>query len=137
MIPRQIALEVLNSLFTVLFPPMTKSYSILDSFVQRHSLDEDILKLEPCQYVRSTEAHSQLFYQYFAVRLQQLYEEIENPTPRSRLDKWIGQRIAQRHFMIATLAGLASAIVLGILGLAVALVQAWLTYQQWKHPAAG
>jgi len=137
MIPRQISLEVLDSLFTILFPPMTRSSSILESFVRDHSLNEDILQSEPYRYTRSTEARGELVYRYFSVRLQELLEEIEDPTPRTPLDKWFAQRIAQRYLMKATLAGVVSAICLGILGLAVALVQAWLTYQQWKHPARG
>jgi len=36
--------------------------------------------------------------------------------------------------MMATLIGVMMAVTLGLLGLAVAIFQAWVAYQQWKHP---
>lgn len=35
---------------------------------------------------------------------------------------------------MATFIGVAFAVVLGILGLAVGMFQAWVGYQQWQHP---
>lgn len=39
--------------------------------------------------------------------------------------------------MMATLGGLFATVVLGLLGLVVGIFQAWVAYQQWKHPASG
>jgi len=36
--------------------------------------------------------------------------------------------------MMATLIGVMIAVVMGFLGLVVAIFQAWVTYQQWKYP---
>jgi len=63
-----------------------------------------------------------------------LYEEIENPKPRSFVDKWLEQRSKARHVMFATLAGVIIAILLGLLGLAVSIFQAWVSYKAWKYP---
>lgn len=38
--------------------------------------------------------------------------------------------------MMATLIGVMIAIVIGFLGLAVATFQAWVAWQQWKHPVS-
>lgn len=41
---------------------------------------------------------------------------------------------SKRYVMMATLAGVMIAVVLGLLGLAVSVFQAWVGYQQWKYP---
>ncbi|KAK3324898.1 hypothetical protein B0H66DRAFT_587775 [Apodospora peruviana] len=76
-------------------------------------------------------------YRYLASKLRGLYDKIENPTPRGHFQTWFERRIAQRYFMMATLGGLLVAIILGLLGLAVGIFQAWVTYQQWKFPVKG
>jgi hypothetical protein len=38
--------------------------------------------------------------------------------------------------MLATLIGVIVAIILGRLGLKVGIFQAWVAYQQWKHPVS-
>ena len=63
-----------------------------------------------------------------------LYDEIENPRPRGLIEKWIERRSGARYVMMATLIGVMIAVVMGFLGLVVAIFQAWITYQQWKYP---
>lgn len=38
--------------------------------------------------------------------------------------------------MMATLAGVLIAVLLGILSVAVSIVQAWVGWQQWQHPVS-
>jgi len=73
-------------------------------------------------------------YQYWGTRLVDLYEEIENPKPRGLIQRWLQMRCKDRHVMMATIAGVIIAVVLGVLGLAVGIFQAWISYQQWKYP---
>jgi hypothetical protein len=134
-IPRQLALEVLDSLNAVLFPPMTKSHAILRGLVSKGVFDKEMLHLETGGLRHSHEAEGE--YRYLASKLRDLYDEVENPAPRSRFERWFERRIAQRYFMMATLGGLIAAIILGILGLAVGMFQAWVAYQQWKFPVNG
>jgi len=63
-----------------------------------------------------------------------LYDEIENPKPRSWVEKWVERRSGARYVMMATLIGVIIAVILGLLGLAVGGFQAWVGYQQWQHP---
>lgn len=63
-----------------------------------------------------------------------LFDEIENPKPRGFVQTWLDQRSRSRHVMLATLAGLLIAVLLGFLGLVVAMLQTWISYQAWKHP---
>jgi len=69
--------------------------------------------------------------------LMDLYDEIENPKPRGILDTWLEQRSKARHVMLATLIGVIMAVALGIIGLIVGIIQAWISYQAWKHPMNG
>ena len=62
-----------------------------------------------------------------------LYEELENPTPRG-MEKWFERRSGARYVMMATLIGVMIAIMFGMVGIALSSYQAWLAYQQWHHP---
>lgn len=53
-----------------------------------------------------------------------LFDEIENPKPRSLLEVWLDKRSKARHVMMATLVGVIIAVLLGIFGLAVGIFQA-------------
>ena len=75
-------------------------------------------------------------YLYLGSKLMDLYEEIENPTPRGLVEQWLERRSGARYVMLATLAGVAIAVILGILSLAVGIFQAWVAYQQWKYPVS-
>jgi hypothetical protein len=94
-------------------------------------LDPDTLRFESAS-IRTTD-EKDIPYHYFGARFADLYEELENPTPRG-IDKWFERRSGARYVMMATLVGVAVAVLLGILGLAVGIYQAWVGYQQWQHP---
>jgi hypothetical protein len=134
-IPRQLALEVLASLNSILFPPMTKSHGILRALVSKGVFDKDMLQLESRDVRHRHEVEGE--YRYLASKLRDLYDEVDNPTPRGRFERWFDRRIAQRYFMMATFGGLVVAIILGILGLAVGIFQAWVAYQAWRFPVGG
>jgi hypothetical protein len=44
------------------------------------------------------------------------------------------KRKSNTYVVMATLIGVCIAVMLGVLGLAVSTFQAWVAYQQWKHP---
>lgn len=111
---------------------MTRSHSILRTLTSKGIFNKDILQPESRDLRHKHEIEGE--YHYLASKLRNLYYEIENPTPRGPFEKWFERRIAQRYFMMATLGGLLVAIILGILGLGVAIFQAWVAYQQWKFP---
>ena len=132
-LPRQLLLEVLDSLQKVLFPLSDpKSHSLLQSLISISSFDPDCLRFESTA-LRTVDERD-IPYQYLGERLADLYEELENPTPRGWLDQWLERKSRARHVMMATLIGVAIAIVLGIASLAVSVYQAWVSYQQWQHP---
>lgn len=131
-IPRQLALETLDSLQKILFPLEPDSQAILRSLVSKQSLDPDCLRFGSMPY--RTEAEKDIEYQYWGSRIMDLYDEIENPKPRGFLETWLEQRSKARHVMLATLIGVMIAIVLGFFALVVAIIQTWVAYQAWKYP---
>ncbi|KAM7190772.1 hypothetical protein V8F20_009568 [Naviculisporaceae sp. PSN 640] len=133
--PRHLALEVLSTL-TILFPPPShpqfhQNQSLLRSLVSKSHFDPDILRFGTTAYQLSSEQHQ---YPIFGHKLMALYTELEDPTPRGILDVWLEKRSKSRHVMLVTLAGVTVAIILGILSLAVSVFQAWISWQEWKHP---
>lgn len=74
-------------------------------------------------------------FKYFGSRMSELLEEIENPAPDGLLEKWLERKSGARYLMLATLIGVLFAVLLGILALAVAIIQTYISYQAWKHPA--
>lgn len=127
-LPRQLVLETLDSLQKILFPPDPESQALLRALISKASFDPDCLRFESAQ-IRS-ESENEIQYQYFATRLADLYDEVRNPTPRGLLEKWLERRSGARNIMLVTLI----AIGLGIAALAISIFQAWVGYQQWKHP---
>lgn len=131
-IPRDLALETLVTIQEVLFPLDSESRSLLHTLVSKDSFDPDCLCVDTQHYRRPSETRVPL--RYWGARLEELYEQMENPKASGYFEKWIERRSGARYVMMATLAGVTIAIVLGVLSLAVSIFQAWVGYQQWQHP---
>ncbi|MCJ1355092.1 MAG: hypothetical protein MMC33_005083 [Icmadophila ericetorum] len=135
-LPRQLVLEVLDSIQKILFDLSDpKSYSLLRSLTSAALSDPDCLRYESASFRSSDEENIQ--YLYFGSRLVDLYEESKNPRPRGWMNAWLQRKSGARYMMMATLIGVAIAIFLGITSLAVEGYQAWISYQQWQHPISG
>lgn len=134
-LPRQLALETLDSVQKILFPFELKSRALLRSLASKESFDPDCLRFGSAFY--RGEHENDIQYQYWGSRLMDLYDEIENPKPRGIFETWLEQRSKARHVMLATLVGVIIAIILGIFGLIVGIFQAWVSYLAWKHPVNG
>ena len=134
-LPRQLALECLDSVQKVLFPLTDrKSKSLLLSLTSRSAFDPDCLRFDSASIRNKDE--KEIAYHYFGERLMELYDELENPTPRGSVEKWLERRSGARYVMLATLIGVIFAVILGMAGLAVGGYQAWIGYQQWQHPVS-
>ncbi len=94
--------------------------------------DPDILNSQDVSFIADDE--EKIPFVYLGGRLAELYEELQNPRPRGWLAGWLERRSGARYIMLATVAGIAFAIVLGMAGLGVSGYQAWLGYQQWQRP---
>jgi hypothetical protein len=129
-----LALETLVTLKEILFPLNPESQSLLRTLVLKKSFDPDCLRVDSRSYRRTDESSVQ--FRYWGGRLDDLYEQMEHPTPRGILERWMERRSGARYVMMATLGGVVIAVILGALSLAVGIFQAWVAYQQWKHPVA-
>ncbi|XXH00872.1 hypothetical protein Hte_007223 [Hypoxylon texense] len=133
-LPKELIVETLNTLKYVIFPVEPDSQSILRSLVAREKFDPDNCRLDASAWQPA--AGDNVRYEYWGARLLRLYDELENPTPRGFLENWLERKSGARYVMLVTLAGVVIAILLGILGLAVGILQVWISWQQWQHPVA-
>ena len=132
-LPRALVVEVLETIYEVLFPSDSDSRTLLKRYVLKLGFDEDLLRYEAARFRR--EDDPQMRYEYFGTRLADIYDELRNPAPRTALDRWFERKSgSQRNMLIATMIGVFIAVITGVLGLGVAGFQSWVTYQQWKHP---
>lgn len=134
MLPRALALEVLDSIQKILFPLADyESHKLLESLTSTSTsnFDADVLRYVSGAIRKREEEY--VSYCYFGARLADLHHEMLNPSPRG-VEKWFERNSGARSVMMATLAGVILAIFLGILGLGIGGFQAWVSYMAWKHP---
>ncbi|KAK0707381.1 hypothetical protein B0H67DRAFT_494348 [Lasiosphaeris hirsuta] len=132
-LPRLLALETLHTI-QLLFPQEERSQALLRNLVSKHGFDRDCLTfgMAPYEQAGGDERRQAQRFPVWGSRLMDLYDEIENPKPRSPFDTWVERRSKSRHVMLATVAGVMTAVVLGLLGLCVSIFQAWIAWQDWK-----
>lgn len=136
-IPRELALETLYTL-QLLFPPGGSSQAMLRTLVSKQGFDPDSLRFGTALFESShRERERALCFPVWGTRLMDLYDEIENPKPRGRLDVWLERRSKSRHIMLATAVGIFTAVLLGLLSLCVSIFQAWIAWQEWKDSGTG
>ena len=128
LLPRALLLEVLDTIQVVLFPTDHKSRALLQWYVTRQGLDGDLLRFEAASFRHDDDANSN--YEYFGSPLADLYDELQNPTPVTALERWFEKKSgSQRNMLMATMIGVFIAVIIGILSLGVAGFQAWVGYQ--------
>jgi hypothetical protein len=130
-LPRTLLLEVLDTLHNVLFPSDPHSFKLLESLVAKHGFDQGLQTNGSTPYRK--DGDPAVKYAYFGHRLAALHQELRTPTPHGWLQRRL-QRKNETYMLMATLIGVCIAVMLGLLGLIVSIFQAWVSYQQWKHP---
>ncbi|OTB13913.1 hypothetical protein K445DRAFT_368111 [Daldinia sp. EC12] len=132
-LPKQLVQETMYTLKHILFPIDLESRALLQSLVTKDNFDPDLLNDIDTSW---QQREGPIVYEYWGLRLLDLYDEIQNPTPRGYLERWMERKSGGRYVMMVTLAGVLIAIMLGILSLAVSIFQAWIGWQQWQHPVS-
>lgn len=134
LIPRELMIEILHTIYKILFPPGRESQVILSSLVKKGGFDKYMLRYTIEQLRRDDDP--EVDYRYFGVRLAELHNELKDPSPRNWFERLFegGTKSAERKMLMATTIGVFIAVTIGLLGLGVAGFQAWVDYQQWKHP---
>jgi hypothetical protein len=134
-LPRELALETLETLQAILFPltePKSKALLLSLTSTTTQNFDTEVLRYDSST-IRNPLQVEAIPYHYFGSRLGDLYEELSNPTPRG-MERWFERKSGARYVMMATIAGVLLAIFLGMASLALGAYQAWIGYQQWQHP---
>jgi len=132
LLPRELALETLCTLQTI-FPPDVASQALLRNLVSKGGFDPDCLRFGTAPFeLCSSEKQRALRFPIWGTRLMDLYDEIENPKPRGRMDAWLERRSKSRHIMLATVVGVLTAVLLGLFGLCLSVFQTWIAWRQWK-----
>ncbi|KAF9878593.1 hypothetical protein CkaCkLH20_04085 [Colletotrichum karsti] len=134
-LPRQLMLEVLESLQGVLFPLSDKkSRKMLASYVANGAFDPDVQNFEFVS-IKNKGEETVPFY-YLSTRLSELHHELLNPKPRGWLERQFERRSGARYMMMATMIGVLFAVFLGFLSLALSSYQTYIAYQAWQHPVS-
>ncbi|KAI0549183.1 hypothetical protein F4679DRAFT_584758 [Xylaria curta] len=98
LLPRQLLLEVLDSTQRILFPlGDAKSRGLLRSLISNsdYSFDPEIEKFELSTVCNPGE--DTIPYIYLADRLEELFQEVQNPRPRTWLEKQMQRRSGARY----------------------------------------
>lgn len=127
----------------LLFPPVgdVKSRRIINTEVTRHNLDPSFL--QPFQS-RSLEHQSpedakrpadvkDLYkkFPFWAVRLQNLWEEADNPSPLTYIGKLTDRNKSPRFTYWCTVVGITIAIMFGVMSSLLGALQVWISYCSW------
>jgi hypothetical protein len=97
-------------------------------------VDPDIENFEFTSLRREGEEYVK--YHHLAERMVELHDELENPSPRGRLAHELERWRSPRRAILVAMVGVAIAVFLGLLTLAITCYQTWITYQAWQHPVS-
>jgi hypothetical protein len=136
-LPRQMLFEILHTLYKVMFPPGRESENFASYLIKKHGFQEDFLRYKISWFKRDDDP--EVDFSYFGDRLLELHNELEDPSPRNWFERLFegGSKSAERKMLMATTIGVFIAVTIGLFGLVIAGFQAWVGYQQWKHPVKG
>ncbi|KAF3920988.1 hypothetical protein ABW20_dc0104582 [Dactylellina cionopaga] len=131
-LPRQLALEILDSIQKIIFPLSDPSaVALLQNLVAEKRFDGDCLQFEASAIREPHETNTR--YMYFGARLAGIHDELESPTPRGFISRW-AKRKGAGHANIAAIIGVGLALLFGVVSLGLGAFQVWVSWQQWKHP---
>jgi hypothetical protein len=102
--------------------------------VSKNAFDPDCIRYDAAAYHQASGGEDDFTYTYFGSRLLDLYEKLEDPSPRGLVERWLQRKSGARYVMLATLVGVCIDVILGMLGLGWGIFQAWVAYEAWKHP---
>jgi hypothetical protein len=126
----------------LLFPPGDEDYltkKVRADGKDKRLYEEFVVHREISSNPASLTTRRELFEQYprWAPRLLRLYEEIEDPTPTTWLERYSDRRKSARHVYTLTYLALVLALLLGILTVTLGILQVWISYCDWKGDIGG
>lgn len=133
-LPRGLIFETLHTIYGILFPPGLGT-EVFASSLTRRGFGKHFLRYR-MHRLRQEDDDPEIDYAYFGERLVELHNELKDPSPRNWFERLFegGTKSAERKMLMATTIGVFIAVTIGLFGLVIAGFQAWVGYQQWKHP---
>ncbi|KAK1713312.1 uncharacterized protein BDZ83DRAFT_756828 [Colletotrichum acutatum] len=134
-LPPKLMDETLRT-YNLLFPLIgsTKSKKLWNGWVKRENLDASLLKASSGLSKKGTPRTLHDLYEGFphwAPQLARLLEEVDDPTPTTRWERYAERRRSHRHTYKCAIAALVVAAVSGTLATLLAAVQVWISYCDW------
>ncbi|KAJ0298241.1 hypothetical protein COL516b_010164 [Colletotrichum fioriniae] len=134
-LPAKLIDETLRT-YNLLFPLIgsTKSQKLWKGWVKRENLDPSLLKASSGLSKKGTPRTLHDLYEdfpYWAPQLARLLEEVDDPTPTTRWERYAERRKSHRHTYKCAIAALVVAAVSGTLATLLAAVQVWISYCDW------
>ncbi|KXH38120.1 hypothetical protein CNYM01_12111 [Colletotrichum nymphaeae SA-01] len=135
-LPPKLIDETLRT-YNLLFPLIgsTESQKLWKGWVKRENLDPSLLKASTGLSKKGTPRTLHDLYEdfpYWAPQLARLLEEVDDPTPTTRWEKYAERRKSHRHTYKCAIAALVVAAVSGTLATLLAAVQVWISYCDWE-----
>jgi hypothetical protein len=117
---------VLDTIHAVLFRPTDlSSQKLLAELVVKNGWDVGIISGVSTPYGAFNDAD--ISYIHFGDRFEELYKELQSPTPHGRLQRRLKRR-SQTYMLMATMYGVIVAVTLRFFSLIAAVFQAWVAW---------
>ena len=134
-LPPQLLVETLYSIQAVLFPSIDPaSARILDELVERRNFDPECTEYEGYKIFLDPPPNFQ--FVYWGERMAHLHTLMTRRPPRNRLEKWFHSHSTEGNALLIALLALAISILVGVVSIALNIVQIWITWRAWKDAAA-
>lgn len=133
-LPRALLLETLITI-RLLFPDDVEDHSqtILEHLIATEGFDPDCLNHGTATWEGEGEAAKAIQFPIWGARLHDLNQEIQKPSPRSKVATWMERHSRDRHMMMAILLTLIVTIVLGFLAFFLGVFQVVIAWLQYKN----
>ena len=127
-------IETFVSLQHILFNAADdRSDSLLEELAAEYGsgFDHDCLKRD--EYSTAFDPVN-IQYVYWGERLAKLRDAVKDPKPRSRMMVWVHEHTSERNALYVAILGLFLAVLFGMLGVIISIVQTVISYWAWKYP---
>jgi len=132
-LPPRLLVETLDSIQFILFAPYdSKSSRLLKNLVKFQNFDKDCEMHDG--HIR--EIPLDFEYKFWGTRLATLYHAVKNPEPSGPIHSWLRRHANEKNGLIVAIVALVLSAFFSLLGVIIGIVQTWLAWKAWKHPAA-
>ena len=134
-LPPHLLLETWSTIYDFLFPLASfrdrRTHRLMDQMIRKYGFDSEATWVNS---VRSPTAN--LAYKHWGERLKILHKFVKEPPPENAFMAWFDRHTTERNALTVAIIGLFLAVLFGILGFIVGLIQLVIAWLAWKHPVS-